>query len=111
MGKKKSDKKDAKKAERKQSRALAAIGLRALKEPRIRRFPFLGWAIVLVPLDVFESRTVARMWIGTMYSFEPDEVWDLRARRIAVDDEPERTWWVLGIPLSAIERKERAKEQ
>jgi hypothetical protein len=99
-----------KKAKRKKA---AAIGRSVREEPRLRHFPWLGWSIVLVPMDVGGptlggvDRTVARMMIGTMYGFEPEELIPLRARRLAIDDEPERTWWVMAIPKAAVERRSR----
>lgn len=90
-----------KKAKRKKA---AAIGRSVREEPRLRHFPWLGWSIVLVPMDVGGptlggvDRTVARMMIGTMYGFEAEELIPLRARRLAIDDEPARTWWVMAIP-------------
>jgi hypothetical protein len=71
---------------------------RVMNAPRIRHFPWLGWTVVCVPLDVFEYAGVARMWFGTWMGFEPEDIHVLRARRLGIDDEPDRTWWVLGIP-------------
>jgi hypothetical protein len=83
------------------------LGKRAKEDPRLRHFPFLGWSVVLVPMDVFPSRIVARVFIGTFYGFEPDEVTDLRTRRITMKGENVRTWWVLAIPKAAMDRRAR----
>lgn len=90
---------------------LAAFGRRVKRAPRIRHFPFLGgWAVVLVPLDVIESRIVARVYIGTMYGFEPDELIDLRARRLAVGRRRNvRTWWVMAVTPEAAARQRKPK--
>jgi hypothetical protein len=83
------------------------LGKRAKEDPRLRHFPFLGWSIVLVPVDVMPYRGAARMMIGTFYGFEPDEITDLRARRIAMKGENVRTWWVMAIPQAAVDRRAR----
>lgn len=84
---------------------LEELGRRAHEDPRLRHFPWLGWSVVLVPLDVIPSRSVAAFMIGTMYGFEPEELFDLRSRRFEFDDEPIRTWWVFAIPKSASDRR------
>ena len=81
------------------------LGRRAREDPRLRHFRSLGYSVVLVPAEVAPSRNVARMMIGTMYGFDPDEITSLRARRLALDGEPERTWWVMAIPTAAIDRR------
>lgn len=74
----------------------------------MRDFPSVGWTVVLVPLDLIESRTVARMLIGTFYGFEPDKIINLRARRLAMDGEPSRIWWIMAIPKAAVDRRRAA---
>lgn len=107
-----SKKKDAKKARRlkKGPVDLAALGKRVQDDPVMREFPTLGWAVILVPLDLMESRVVARMMIGTLYDFQPDELIDLRARRITMDGEAPRIWWVMAVSMSVLERKRGPKE-
>jgi hypothetical protein len=83
------------------------LGKRAREDPRLRHFPLLGYSIVMVPVDVMPYRGAARMMIGTMYGFEPDELIDLRARRHAMEGEAERTWWVMAIPQAAVDRRSR----
>lgn len=87
-----------------------------MESPRTRRFPFLGgWSVVLLPLDLFPSRTVARVFFGTMYGFKPEDLIDLRARRLTLeDDEQERVWWVIAVTPQALRRSEsraRAKRR
>lgn len=100
-------KKAKREANRREAEEAAAYVQRLRDAVRVRHFPYLGWATVLVAVDMIEFRGAARMYIGTWYGFEPDEVIELRARRMAMEGEPERTWWVLAIPESAIERKSR----
>lgn len=73
----------------------------------MRHFPSLGYSVVLVPMDVMPYRRAAAMLIGTMYGFTPDELVDLKARRIAMDGENIRTWWVFAVPKSAMDRRSR----
>lgn len=94
-----------KKKERKELKELEAYGQRVRRAPRVRQLPYLGWSVLLLPIDVFPSRIVARVFVGTMFGFKPDEVEDLQARRFTFDDEDEepedrgqeRTWWVLAV--------------
>ena len=46
-----------------------------------------------------------------MYGFEPNELIDLQARRIAMYDENVRTWWVFAIPTAAIDRRTRKPKE
>jgi len=77
----------------------------------MRHFPWLGYSVVLVPMDVMPFRGGAAMLIGTMYGFEPGDLTDLRARRIAMDGENVRTWWVFAIPKAAMDRCLRPKSK
>lgn len=82
-------------------------GRRLREDVYMRHFRWLGWAVILVPLDLIEDRGVARMFFGTWYRFKPEEVIELRARRLTMEGEEERTWWVLAIPEAAIDRPDR----
>jgi hypothetical protein len=78
---------------------------RITESPLIRTFPFLGgWAVLFMPIDVFEFRGVARMFIGTVFGFKPDELIPLRARRHLPDQPAERTYWSIAIEPSAYRR-------
>ncbi len=83
------------------------LGRRAREDPRLRHFPWLGYSVVLVPMDVMPYRRAAAMMIGTFYGFKPHELIDLQARRIAMDGENVRTWWVFATPKEAVERRTR----
>lgn len=85
--------------------AHAAFGRAAREDPRVRHFPFLGWSVFCFPVDLFEFRIVARMVMITMHGFVSEELYDLRARRLTMDEEPERTWWLIAIPAAAIKRR------
>ncbi len=85
---------------------------RLRKAERMRRFGVYGWTVILLPLDVFESRFVARMYFGTMHGFEPEDICELRARQLKRKNKPPRTWWVLAIRNEVFEAhlSERGRE-
>lgn len=86
------------------NRTVATMAKRLRKAPHMRRFGGYGWTVILLPLDVFESRFVARMYFGTMHGFEPDDLCELRARRLTQGKKP-RTWWVMAIKNDVFESK------
>lgn len=85
--------------------SLGELGRRAKEDPRVRHLPYLGWSVILVPVDVMPSRSAARMLVGTFGGFEPDELVSLRARRFAFDGEPERTWWVIAVRSETMQQR------
>jgi hypothetical protein len=81
---------------------------RITEAPLLRTFPFLGgWGVVFMPMDVFEYRGMARMFIGTFFGFKPDELIPLQARRHLPDQPPERTFWAIAVEPSAMRRWQR----
>jgi hypothetical protein len=90
---------------------LAETGKAVEDRPRVRVFRQLGWSIVLVPMSLDRlggvPRSAARMMIGTLYGFRPDEVIPMSARTLTMDSEQPSLWWVFAIPLTALERRRR----
>ncbi len=76
---------------------LAELGRKVLGSPRIRHFRSLGLTVILLPLDVVEYRGAGRMMFGTFFGYGPDEIVALRARRLDLDGDGERTWWVYAV--------------
>jgi hypothetical protein len=89
--------------------ALAVLGRRARDEPRMRHFEKLGWTLILIPVDLFGSRLEARLYMETWLDLKPEELRTLRARRITMDGEPERTWWVTAVPRAVTKAMEEAR--
>lgn len=90
-------------------RRAAAEWFRIQTAPLVRRFPFLGgWAILLMPLDVFPYRGMAGMFVGEFFGFKPADITHLRARRYKHDDDDqERTYWVLALSPESVRRWNR----
>jgi hypothetical protein len=81
-----------------------------LDAPRMREFPYLGgWAIVVAPLDRFESRTMLWAFLRAMYEFHNDELVELRARRFEDEDGTMRTWWVTAIRPAGVRRRRKPR--
>lgn len=109
-----------KKTRKKARRATKKVGRRVLEEPRFREFPYLGWTVFFVPMDLMTPaapyvpsmasglpRNIARMLIGELWGFEPEELTSLRARQIEFDGEPARTWWVIACPKAVADRRKK----
>jgi hypothetical protein len=101
-------------------RATKEVGRRAREEPRFREFPYLGWTLFFVPMDLLTPaapyvpvmagglpRNIARMLIGEMWGFGPDDLISLRERRIQFEGEEERTWWVIACPKAVADRRKK----
>lgn len=76
----------------------------------MRAFPTLGWTLFLVPIDLLETRIVARVFMRTILGFKDVEIVDLRARRLTMEGEAERTWWVMAIRSADVENRVQKKE-
>lgn len=109
-----------KKTRKKARRASKEVGRRVLEEPRFREFPYLGWVVFFVPMDLLTPaapyipvmagglpRNIARMLIGEIWGFTPEDLVGLRARRIKFDGEQERTWWVIACPKAVADRRKK----
>lgn len=109
-----------KETRKKARRAVKEVGRRVLSEPRFREFPYLGWTLFFVPMDLLTPaapyvevmagglpRNIARMIIGTFWDFESDDLISLRARRIQFDGEEERYWWVIACPKALADSRKK----
>ena len=95
------------KAQRKARKRTAKLGKRLRTDLWMREFRPLGWTVILVPLDLFESRFLAGFFVNEWYGFASEDIHELRARRVVVKGK-ERTFWLFAIPCAVTDaRRER----
>ena len=82
---------------------MAALEHQAIRNPRTRHFPRLGWSVIEIPMDVMPYRLVAEFALSKVYGFAPDEMYCLRARRLG--ESPDRTWWLIAVETAALEHR------
>jgi hypothetical protein len=62
------------------------------EDPRLHPFPRLGWDVLAVPMWLWETAVLARMWVGAAMAhsccqspYESDEVVTLKARQVSFE--------------------------
>jgi hypothetical protein len=75
------------------------------------QLPWLGYSVLLIPMDVMPYRRAAAMMFGTFHGLGPDDMIDMQTRRRDFEDgDGERTFLVFAVRSSLIEERRLSAE-